>query len=181
MFCEKCGKNIADDSIFCEFCGYKNKEEKSKPHKKEEEKKASGLASIENETLKQMANHLNFLGYEIEKLDLDKNKEFIIARHSKNNNIVFWEIFSNFTLCKVGLKTTKKPTKEIDNFLNEANKALDITKVYYETEGNGLILRFEATYIGQYQKETFGQFYEVFEKDQQRFTLLDDFNNLLVD
>lgn len=25
MKCQKCGKEIADDSVFCEYCGYKNK------------------------------------------------------------------------------------------------------------------------------------------------------------
>lgn len=181
MFCEKCGKNIADDSIFCEFCGHKNKEEKTTPHKKEEKKKVDGLTSIKNETLKQMANHLNFLGYEIEKLDLKDDKEFVVARHSKNNNIIFWEMFPNFVMFKVSLTTQKKSSAKVDAYMNEANKDLDFTKVYYDIDKGVLTLGLEAVYIGEYVKQTFGQFYEIFEKDQQRFTLLDDFNKLFID
>lgn len=28
MFCQKCGKEIADDAVFCQFCGHQNKSNK---------------------------------------------------------------------------------------------------------------------------------------------------------
>ena len=31
MFCQKCGKEIADDVEFCQFCGAKTKTETEKP------------------------------------------------------------------------------------------------------------------------------------------------------
>lgn len=181
MFCEKCGKNIADDSIFCEFCGHKNKEEKSTPHKKEEKKKVSGLTSIENETLKQMANHLNFLGYEIEKLNSESKMELVVARHTKENNILFWQIYPNFILFRTGLKTSKSPSSEIDDFINKINKILEITKVYYEMIDDELTIQFETIFNGKYGKEIFGQFIDFFKNDQLKMCSVEEFNKLFID
>jgi uncharacterized membrane protein YvbJ len=181
MFCEKCGKNIADDSIFCEFCGHKNKEEKSTPHKKEEKKKVGGLTSIENETLKQMASHLEFFGYEIEKLNSESKMEIVAARHTKENNIVLWQIYPSFILFRTGLKTSKSPSSEIDDFINKINKILEITKVYYEMIDNELTIQFEAIFNGKYDKEIFGQFIDFFKNDQVKMCSVEEFNKLFID
>lgn len=179
MFCEQCGKKISDDSLFCEFCGGKIKQEERHETIKSVEKQKSPKV-IQNESLKQIANHLEFLGYEVKKLDIDGEREFIFAKHSKNNNIVFWEMFPGFTMFKVSLTTEKKPSAKIDAFINDTNKVLEISKLYYDIDENVLTLRFEAIYVGNYIKETFGQFYDIFTNDQQKGCSLNDFSKLFL-
>lgn len=183
MFCEKCGKNIPDNSVFCEFCGSKVMQEEIASEKAAEvlEKNPKSPKPIQNENLKQMANHLEFLGYQIEKLDTEGDREFIAARHSKDNNIVFWEMIPAFAMFKVSLTTKKKSSAKIDAFINNANKSLEISKLYYDIDDNVLTLRFEAVYVGKYVKETFGQFHKIFENDQERGCSLNDFSKLFVD
>jgi len=182
MFCEKCGKNIPDNSIFCEFCGNKIMQEEIVTEKivKSSEGNNKNLKVIQNENLKQITNHLEFLGYEVRKLDIEGEREFIFAKHAKNNNVIFWEMFPNFVMFKVSLTTEKKASSKIDAFINNANKNLEISKFYYDIDDNILTLRFEATYVGVYVKETFGQFHELFENDQKRACSLDDFSKLFV-
>lgn len=181
MFCEKCGKKISGDSIFCEFCGNRNKEEKIVKNTKKTEKKMDEPAPIKNENLKQMANHLEFLGYEIERLDSEGERELIAARHAKENNIVYWQIYPNFILFRTGLKTSKSSSSEIDDFINKINKALEITKVYYEIIDDNLTIQFEAIFNGKYDKEIFGQFIDFFKNDQVRMCSVEEFNKLFID
>jgi hypothetical protein len=101
MHCEKCKKKISEDSIFCEFCGHKISRE---IHVSKKKKKEDIIKEI---TLKHIANHLEFLGYEIEKLDSEGEREFIAARHAKENNLLYWQVYPNFILFKTGLKTSK--------------------------------------------------------------------------
>lgn len=182
MFCEKCGKNIPDNSIFCEFCGNKIMQEEIVTEKivKAPKENIKNLKVIQNENLKQITNHLEFLGYEVRKLDMEGDREFIFAKHAKNNNVIFWEMFPNFVMFKVSLTTEKKPSEKIDAFINNANKNLEISKLYYDIDDAILTLRFEAIYVGAYVKETFGQFHELFENDQKRVCSLDDFSKLFV-
>ena len=177
MFCEKCGKTISGDSVFCEFCGHKISEEEKviKEQKKE--------SVIIDSTLKQIASHLEFLGYEINKLELGEqgDREYIGATHPKKNNIMFWNIFRDFVMLKVSLTTNKKLSLKMNEFLNDANKKLDFAKVYCDEENGFAVIRFETTYTGKYSKEIFGQFLEIFENDQNRLGSFDNFTKLFID
>lgn len=136
-----------------------------------------------NNLLDQLGNHLEFLGYKIEKQEpkADSNRLLIIASHSKNNNIVLFEMSPGFVLLKVSLTTQRKPTPEMDAFINEANKKFDISKFYYDVDSELAIIRFEAIYTGIYSKELFGQFVDFFQKDQDRLGLLDNFSKIFLD
>jgi|GEM_PF-1365888 len=183
MFCEKCGKKISDDSAFCEFCGQKiecgeKKENLSLEKKKGQEKENDQIAS---DNLKQIANHLEFLGYEIEKLSSAGEREFIAARHAKDNNMVYWLVYPNFILFRTGLKTSKKPSPKMDDFINKVNKILEMSRVYYEMIDDNLTIQFEAVFSGKYNKELFGQFLDFFKNDQTRTCSFEDFNKLFID
>lgn len=189
MFCTNCGKQIPDDSSFCEFCGIKvvaesqMKTEKNSGVKKDTVKeKVHGISDIKNETLRYMASHLEFLGYQIEREEIEQNKELITATHPTNNNFLFFEMSPDFILFKAGLRVDKKPTQEMDAAINLINKALLISRVYYDTDGKSLtVIRVEAAYQGKYIKEGFARFHEFFEKDQQLMTQVEEFKAFLKD
>lgn len=135
-----------------------------------------------SKTLEQIANHLEFLGYKIEKIEPKKegDKELVIATHAKNNNMVIFEMLPSFIMFRVNLTSERKPSTEMDTFLNDANKKFDVAKVFYDNEDDNAVLRFEAIYIGEYSKEIFGQFYDMFEKDQKRIVVLDNFSKIFL-
>lgn len=191
MFCPHCGKQVPVDSAFCEFCGAKIVSEETgeaamdvqKPKDtKQEVEKRNDTSSIHDEKLKQIANHLEFLGYQIEREENDQHKEVITATHLTNNNFLFFEMLPDYVLFKAGLRVDKKPTQEMDVAINQINKALLISRVYYDTDGKSLeILRIEASYQGKYIKEDFARFHEIFEKDQQLMTQVEEFKAFLKD
>lgn len=185
MFCVNCGKQIADDSTFCEFCGAKLvKEEISKEvnalssnpeNDIKEGTQVEKTKEIKNKELKQMADHLEFLRYEIEKLDIEGELEWVAARHSVHNNYVFHEITPYFVLFQSGIKLEKEYTSAMAESINVINKVLNITKVYYEVLDDFPVLRIEAVYVGEYSKEKFARFQDLYEKDQTSMTQLEDF------
>lgn len=121
-------------------------------------------------TLEQIVNHLEFLGYKIEKIDPTKEGEKIwgYARQSDRNTLAFLEMSPELILFKVSLVTKKQPSLEMDTFVNRFNMALNLSKFYYYVEDNNVVVRFEAIYTGGYLKEAFGQFYNLFEREQAR-------------
>lgn len=180
MFCTKCGKEIAADSVFCEFCGTKV-EVKSAPSQESQPKKndtpqKKQAEEITNKTLQQMASHLEFLGYEIERLEIGENKEWVAARHPQSNNYLFFELLPNFILFQVSLRTDKKSNSKMDEAINKMNKALAISRVYYEVdEDKKVLLRIESVYSSDYQKERFARFRDTFESEQKMLSNLEEF------
>ena len=185
MFCTQCGKKIEEGSIFCEFCGTKQADIEltkdaestaSEPVKGSEvETVAEVPKEIINKELKKFADHLGFLGYEIEKLEVGENKEWVLATHPTSNNAVFFEIIPGFILFQVNLNTGKKHEAKMDVAVNIINKELNLARFYYVLEEGLAKLKIEAVYTGSYVKETFGQFHELFENDQKRAAQIEDF------
>jgi len=133
-------------------------------------------------TLEQIANHLEFLGYAVE---IIKNKEegqiptVCTAEHSSKSNIVINEFAPNFIRFSVGLTTERRPSPEANSFVNELNGKLIISQFNYDVDEETLnmILRFYATYIGEYSKSKFSQFYDFFNTDQQSMSTVDSFDS----
>lgn len=128
---------------------------------------------MKNIELKQMADHLEFLGYQIKRIELDNGKELVTAVHPTNNNFMFFDLMTGFTLFRVNLSTEKRYEAEMDKAINRVNQDLGLSKIYYEMEDDIVVLRIEAVYVGEYKKERFGSFYELFENDQKRIFQLD--------
>ncbi len=187
MFCTQCGKQIAGDSSFCEHCGTKLPKTvgaNNVEREKEESINVEGDSivvpkEIKNRDLKSMADHLEFLGYKIEKLDIEGEREWVAARHATNNNYIFRELSPSLTLFQAGLKSEKKYEAKMAESVNELNKVLNITKVYCEFEDGLALLRIEAVYTGEYVKEEFARFQEQFERDQSLMSQLDCFKVFL--
>jgi len=185
MFCEKCGKKISDDSAFCEFCGQKiecgEKKENLSLEKKKGQKKENDQIASDN--LKQIANHLEFLGYEIHRNELtEKDKrESLFVNHPDNLNLTILEMLPNFIIFRTLMATEKKPSAKIDAFLNDMNKNFLISKIYREVEDNKVYLRIESVYIGDYVKDIFGRFIDMNIREHSQLRASDDFGNLFVD
>lgn len=184
MICKKCSKEISDDSIFCEFCGNKTKKEEvaSKMATRPSIEKSESSNVIQNEKLKQMADHLGFLGYEIEKLESseDDKRESIFARHPSNFDFSLLEVYEGFIILRVLMSTKGKPSPEIDAFLNDMNKAFVISKIYREIENEIVYLRIEAIYTGVYIKDLFAKFMDINIREHNQLRVSDDFTKLFV-
>jgi hypothetical protein len=137
-----------------------------------------------NKKIDNIINHLEFLGYKIEKVTPEKEggKELIMALHDQKNNLLFWEMLPNFVLFRISLSSTKTHIPEMDDFVNRANKILNISKIYTEIGKNedNVTLVFEMIYIGDYSKEIFSQFLDHFTKDQESLAQIEGFGELFL-
>ncbi len=129
-------------------------------------------------TTEEMASHLEFLGYTIQKPQKKepKNPQIYAATHAKKWNLVFWEIAPELVMFQVSIAIAKKQTKEMDACVNRANEKLFIAKTYYYLADKKITLRFEAFYTGQYSKSIFGAFIDALLNDVQTFRLQDSQN-----
>lgn len=181
MFCTQCGKKTAVDSIFCEHCGTKVGETETVISEKVQEGARGKITDIQNANLRSMANHLEFLGYGISRLELAKNTEWVVAKHEDKNNWVFHQAVEGVTFVQVRISTEKKHSAQMDKAVNALNSVLDISRFYYAIEDGFVELRIEAIYLGAYSKDLFSKFYDLFEKDQKRLFANDDFKAFLGD
>lgn len=191
MFCTNCGKQIASDSVFCEHCGTKvTKVTEAKESAAPEEKSAEPTPSkapakekdekIQNKELREMAEHLEFHGYSIEKVDMENGREWILAKHEDIHNQVFLELFPGFVLFRASFYTKKKHSPQMDIAVNEANKHLNFAKFYYAVdEDNYATVKFEATYVGDYSKGLFARFQDVFHKEVDMLYQLEEMKAFL--
>ena len=111
-------------------------------------------------------NHLELLGYKVEKNKNEKGKIYAYAEQDDDNLIFITETSSNFILFSVSFHTEKQPTLEMNTFSNRINKMLLLSKIYLDkTKDNNVKLVFEAVYTGDYIKENFGKFYNLFKNE----------------
>ena len=155
--CPHCLKDIKEEAKFCGYCGKETPLEINVP--------TSG-------TMGQIMNHLEFLGYKIERQDFKNpgDKMLFIATHPEHYNFTFFPLISqdsNFILFKLTLTTDKNKSIEMDAAINRVNTAMFITRAYFRIEDGGVAaVTFEAVYMGEYVKDIFGRFFTQFGKDQ---------------
>ena len=111
--------------------------------------------------LSNLVKHLEFLGY-----DISMDGEGMKAAHPSELNIYIQKyhggilITASFTESKYG----KNNRGEFLALINKLNERATIGRYYIDTKGGRLCI--EAYYPGNYNKQTFGVFLDVFNSDR---------------
>ena len=190
MFCKKCGHKANTGDKFCEECG------ELIPHVKADasadvtiekpvshpEIKIEAPKVFKNRVLEHIADHLEFLGYQIEKeLPQSQGKqEVLLATSVKNHNIVGFAVESGIVIVRSTFSIEKAVSAQMDAAVNLLSSKLDVCNVYYEVNDGKVSLRFESVFTGEYSKELFGKFLNYFSKDIDKMYLIESVNNAFV-
>ncbi|HVT01118.1 MAG TPA: zinc ribbon domain-containing protein [Patescibacteria group bacterium] len=156
MKCKNCGKNIDEDSQFCPSCG-----------EKVEKNDKSPIADVEKEII----DHLEFLGYEINKLELTAgNPQRYSAIHKGSKpNLLFntiTDIGTSFvTIYNVNEEKIKKNHKDFLETINRMNYQALFCNFSTSPEMNSFVCG--AMYLGKYSKKQFADFLDLYESDIQ--------------
>lgn len=136
-----------------------------------------------NTTLEQMSNHLGFLGFTVEskKEQEGRQRNFLLASHPVSYNISVMELGPDIFLFKANILSENTPGQDMDVAINAANRALAVSRIYYDVEEEKVVYRIEATYLGKYDKETFASFMSHVERDHRCLPLVEEFKKAFMD
>ena len=123
--------------------------------------------------LEEIANHLEFFGYTIEKKEREDvpDRFNYYASHERHYNMRFFEMYKNFVCFQIcfwhdGLALN---TFALAEAFNEFNQKGTLTKFYYipDKDGSRVLVHAETVFIGEYTKQSFGLFYDRFKADEK--------------
>lgn len=152
MKCKKCGKDIEKDSKFCQYCGQRV-EENNKPEE---------ILEVDKEFL----DHLDFLGYDVEKESILENvgAQSYIAKNKAKFNLFFYQsgdlgvtFNAMFNLDRKKVEKNKLALLEIINKAN-GNKVFGSNWI----GDNNNVVANTALYLGEYNKKRFATFLDLF-------------------
>lgn len=162
MNCKNCNKNIEEDSKFCQFCGEKIKIA--------EEPKAE---DVEDEVI----NHLEFLGYEIKKLDINGGSQQYSAIHKSRPNLFFNSIsnigISFVSFYSVDDEKIKKQRDVVLEVINRMNNQALFCSFSLTPDSKNFVCG--ALYQGKYNKKQLADFMDIFENDIQARLKAEDY------
>jgi hypothetical protein len=121
-----------------------------------------GTGDIE-QTKDQIANHLQFLGY-----DVVKEEKIIRAKHPKKPNMAA-RVFSDGVLHTSYWGTNdyaKRNRQGLLEYLNGLNLGASVAR-YYVDKDNDLVI--ESWYMGGYERTNYGRFLELCDGDFEKF------------
>jgi hypothetical protein len=136
--------------------------------------------------LEDIANHLEFFGYTIEKKERKEsaNNFNYYASHERYNNIRFFEIYKNYVCFQIcfWLDGLTMDTSALAETFNEFNRKSILAKFYYtlDKDGSRVFVYTEAIFIGNYTKPSFGLFYDRFKVDEKDAFESDSYKNCFV-
>jgi hypothetical protein len=111
------------------------------------------------QTMKQICDHLNFLGYEI-----TKENKLTIAKHHRKMALFIEESLEIVMIASIFTSGEMAKSDKVGylEFINSLNRDAFLTRVYIGMATN---LIFEASFQGIYDKTTFGRFLEILDRD----------------
>ena len=139
-----------------------------------------------NTTLEEIANHLEFFGYSIEKIERedDLNKFIYYASHEKYCNLRFLEVYKYFVCFQLGHWHDEQSTNTsaLAEVFNEFNRKGMLAKFYYtqDNDSSRVYVYTEAIYIGDYTKQSFALFYDRFKADEKNAFESDSYKNCFI-
>ena len=154
MNCRNCSKKIEEDSKFCQFCG-------EKAVKTDDPK----VEDVEKEVI----DHLEFMGYEVNKLEINGGSQRYSAIHKSRPNLIFSAITN------IGISFASFYNIDDEKVRKHRDEALEVIN---RMNNQGLFCSFSlspdlksfvcgALYLGKYNKKQFADFIDLFESDVQ--------------
>ena len=111
------------------------------------------------QNLEQIANHLEFLGFAIEKTPgKDDVKPMLVAKSDKEPTLVIIELSPGWTFFRSNFGINKAASTAMDTAINKLSGVSDVVNPHYVVEDGKVTLRFDASYTGNYSKDVFGKF-----------------------
>jgi len=118
--------------------------------------------------LEQIANHLEFFGYTIEKTEREDapNSFAYYASHERYCSLRFFEVYKNFVCFQIGHwhDALGINTSALAETFNEFNRKSTLAKFYFtiDEDGSRVFIFTEAVFVGDYTKQSFELFYDRF-------------------
>ena len=127
--------------------------------------------TIMETTMTKILNHLEFLGYTIEKNEKKNtdDRQWYACAHPIHYNISCWEMRPSCVMFRMSIRTDVGFQPKTFEYFNDANRRLTITKAFADKgDEEHVLIRFEAIYTGGYEKTVFGTFMDDVQNDTQR-------------
>ena len=150
MKCHNCQKTIDVDSIFCNHCGVKNVENTLKT-----------LIEVDKELLE----HLEFIGYELQEMDPNGQSKRYLGKHDTKSNLIFNPVgelgVSFFSFWNLNQEKVLNNLAESYEMVNKMNNKAIITTFSIVDANDGLLC--SALFLGKYNKHVFADFIDLLE------------------
>ncbi len=126
---------------------------------------------------KDIANHLEFLGYEIDKSEDENGVSIYANQETKPNLTIRLTKFGVLIMIRwSGTDPTALKSKEFHSALNTANAQSFLTKWYYSENDDKAVILHVETVLHRYEKQEFGSTVDrMLEEDTANRTLFDKF------
>ena len=149
MNCSNCDQKIEADSIFCPSCGTK----------------VESIQSDSRPIDKDILSHLEFLGYEIESNDATP---MTLAKHKNRSNVLMstMEVGTSFlSIYKLDQQKVQKDYLSALELVNRLNNQSIFVSFSLANDSSSLLC--SALYMGNYRKQEFADFIDLYESDIQ--------------
>lgn len=85
---------------------------------------------------------------------------YYIARSEEHGTYRIVQQAPYFVLLTIGIHSNREPSPEMAEFMNELNAKLLVCRAWYEKAEKGVVVLFEAPYMGLYKKDLFSEFFD---------------------
>ena len=136
--------------------------------------------------LEEIANHLEFFGYAIEKIEREDapNKFIYYASHERYCNLRFLEVYKNFLCFQLGHWHDEHSTNTsaLAEVFNKFNRKSTLAKFYFtsDEDGSRILVYTEAVFIGEYEKQSFALFHDRFQAEARDAFETDLYKNCII-